>query len=357
MVLFRKKKKQKTKASVGGFFKDKFIGDFDLSDAGVRTVSFIKKKVSDGIQGIYDSRDKLKDIPGTNYKLGLYHMQQGNFYDAIFRFGIVCRFAPDNIDAHYNLARCYMFRGANKEAKKKLEHVLKKIPDHVEAKYLLKKIDSPKTVEFIPESLIKETIDIRADFYRQDYIDNGYSGSKALVNEVFRNVNDKNPNYDVLDLGCGTGVCGFILKKRSLARRIVGVDLSKIMIETCREKRVESEPVYDELHEAEISKYLQSEQSKYNLVLSDLATDFIGKLDGYAVSIKRVLVDGGCYAAVVRWEDELKEGYKLNSDYEEFSYSKKYFVDNFAKAGLKLTGSNEIDMVGDEKAEILIFKS
>ena len=353
MLFFGKKKKKKEKSSIGGFFRNKLFGDTDFSEAG----TILKQKISEGVKNVASSREKLKDLPGTNYELGIHHMQAGNFFDAIFRFKMVCRFAPDNIDAYYNLGRCYMFRGENEEAKKTLEHVLEKDSKHFEAKYLLKKIDAPEKLDSIPESIIKETVDIRAGFYEQDFIENGYMGSKSLVNMAFKDIDAKNPNYDVLDLGCGTGACGHVLKKRFLARTVTGVDLSGEMLKLCSKLAIENERVYDNLHEAEISRYLKSEKSKYDMILSDLAMDFIGKLDDYVLSVKNALKEGGWYATVVRFEDDLEKGYKLNLEFEDFSYSRKYFVDSFQKAGFKLSSSKEIDMVGDEKVEMLIFKS
>jgi predicted TPR repeat methyltransferase len=56
---------------------------------------------------------------------------------------------------------------------------------------------------------------------------------------------------DVLDAGCGTGLCvGFL---RPIARRLVGVDLSGKMLEKARERGG-----YDELVEAELTAYLES---------------------------------------------------------------------------------------------------
>ncbi len=38
-----------------------------------------------------DMRVKLKDIPGTNYELGLRHLARGNLDDAIMRFKMVTK--------------------------------------------------------------------------------------------------------------------------------------------------------------------------------------------------------------------------------------------------------------------------
>ena len=55
---------------------------------------------------------------------------------------------------------------------------------------------------------------------------------------------------DVLDAGCGTGLCGPLVAP--YARRLVGVDLSRGMLEQAREKNV-----YDELVKGELTAYLR----------------------------------------------------------------------------------------------------
>src|SRR3546814_6752733 len=52
-------------------------------------------------------------------------------------------------------------------------------------------------------------------------------------------------DLDILDAGCGTGLCGLLLKPR--ARKLTGVDLSPGMIEKAQERGV-----YDELVAAEL---------------------------------------------------------------------------------------------------------
>ena len=58
---------------------------------------------------------------------------------------------------------------------------------------------------------------------------------------------------DVLDAGCGTGLCGPLVAP--YARRLVGVDLSEGMLAHAKEKNV-----YDALMKAELTDYLQRQQ-------------------------------------------------------------------------------------------------
>jgi predicted TPR repeat methyltransferase len=344
----------KKKDSLGDVVKKRLLGNFDVNASKKQISVFFKEQLKDVIEKYKTSSVKLQDIPGTNYNLGLYHMKQGNLGDAIMRFKMVNYLKPENIDSFYNLGRCLILNGENKKAKEALQKVLEKNQEHVEAKYLINKIDSPDKIESIPTSLIKEVVELRAEYYREDYRDAGYVGANLLVAEVLRNIEDKNPNLTVLDLGCGTGECGKILKQRGVAKQVTGVDLSRSMMKYSSSRKVDGERAYDILHQAEISEYLKSETNKYDVVVADLSFDLLGRLEPVAKYIHSALNNGGYLAIIMRTED-VKSGYKINLDFEHFSYSDTYIKDVFNKNGFNLLNEKEIEIVGDEKGMMYIL--
>src|SRR6185436_3305072 len=58
-------------------------------------------------------------------------------------------------------------------------------------------------------------------------------------------------SLDVLDAGCGTGLCGTLVGP--YARRLVGVDLSGRMLDQAQARNV-----YDELVKGELTAYLEN---------------------------------------------------------------------------------------------------
>ncbi|MBK6740560.1 MAG: tetratricopeptide repeat protein [Haliea sp.] len=75
-----------------------------------------------------------------------------------------------------------------------------------------------------------------------------------------------------LDAGCGTGLCGPLL--RPLVDELVGVDLSAGMLDRAREREV-----YDRLDEAELTLYLRANHSSFNLVVSADTLVYFGPLE------------------------------------------------------------------------------
>lgn len=76
----------------------------------------------------------------------------------------------------------------------------------------------------------------------------------------------------VLDLGCGTGLCGDPLG--AFGNELWGVDLSREMLERARQKGH-----YDELEHAEISEFLSRSNARFRLICSFDTLVYVGDLD------------------------------------------------------------------------------
>jgi predicted TPR repeat methyltransferase len=76
----------------------------------------------------------------------------------------------------------------------------------------------------------------------------------------------------VLDAGCGTGLCGPLI--RAMAVRLAGVDLSVKMIDRARTRSV-----YDELHVAELSTFLRANSEAFDAIVSADTLVYFGGLD------------------------------------------------------------------------------
>jgi len=77
---------------------------------------------------------------------------------------------------------------------------------------------------------------------------------------------------DVLDAGCGTGLCGPLVAP--YARRLVGVDLSEGMLAHAKEKNV-----YDALMKTELTEYLRDNSEAFDLIVSADTLVYFGDLD------------------------------------------------------------------------------
>lgn len=90
-----------------------------------------------------------------------------------------------------------------------------------------------------------------------------------------------------LDLGCGTGLCGPLLKR--LADVVVGADLSAAMLDQAR-----ATGAYDGLAHADIVDFLRDESSAADLIAAADVFIYVGELGPVFEAARRVLApDGG----------------------------------------------------------------
>ena len=93
-------------------------------------------------------------------------------------------------------------------------------------------------------------------------------------------------SLDVLDAGCGTGLCGQLVAR--YARRLVGVDLSKRMMARAAEKQI-----YDELVHAELTAYLRDCRRTFDVIVAADTLIYFGTLDQIVSAAATALRPGG----------------------------------------------------------------
>ena len=131
----------------------------------------------------------------------------------------------------------------------------------------------------------------------------------------------------VLDLGCGTGLGGAAF--RSIADRLVGVDLAPAMIAQATAKCL-----YDRLVSAELAEFLAAEGAaavRYQLVLAADVFVYVNDIAPVIAAVARVLAPDGLLACT--FETYSGDGVKLLPTLR-FAYSEAYLRAAIAAAGL-----------------------
>ncbi len=118
----------------------------------------------------------------------------------------------------------------------------------------------------------------------------GYRAHDVLVKQVLQAAPRR--YRSVLDLGCGTGLCGQLIKP--VADRVDGVDLSAAMVEESRRTGA-----YTQLVHADVVEYLADAQRSDDLVLAADVFIYVGGLEPVFTGVARILEPGGRFCFTV----------------------------------------------------------
>lgn len=242
---------------------------------------------------------------------------------------------PQAYDGHLGLGQAYCEMGALESAKACFEKTVELRPDLPIARYLLANVDSGGASGAAISDYVAGLFDDYADKFDKDLVEKLKYRTPDLINDMVRkHLADNAARIDIMDLGCGTGLCGPLLK--DIAARLDGVDLSARMIDKARERGV-----YDELHVGDITTVMNTCGRQYDLVISADVFVYIGDLTPVFDAVLRILRPGGLFAFSVELHEG--DGYRLLSSGRQ-AHSVPYIDGLFAKHGLIPLSREQCDL-------------
>jgi len=144
---------------------------------------------------------------------------------------------------------------------------------------------------------------------------------------------------DVLDLGCGTGLCGPLL--RPLAKTLAGVDLSPKMLDEARRKGV-----YDALFEDDIARHLAGRPASVDLLVAADVFIYIGDLAPVFASAFAAVRPGGLFA----FSTEVGEGEDSRlTESLRYAHSTAYLERLAAEAGWQVQSVRQATLRSEER--------
>ena len=134
---------------------------------------------------------------------------------------------------------------------------------------------------------------------------------------------------DVLDAGCGTGLCGAAVAP--FARRLVGVDLSEGMLAHARRKNV-----YHALIKAELAQYVGASSETFDLIVSADTLVYFGDLTRVIAAFTRALRPHGMLVFTLEHAvgDNDGVGYRLQA-HGRYSHARAYVEGLLTSAALQ----------------------
>lgn len=324
--------------------------------------------------GSYEQAVVLRpDYPEAHSNLGNVLVQLGRFEDAAQRYRRAIELRPCDATVHVALAALYerlgrtenaleIYRGAiaceadSVAAHRRLGTLLRKLGRLDEARavyeqWLVFDPDQPEALH-MRAACSGEQVPVRAS---NGYVKAYFDGFAQDFDEVLAELDYRVPDLvaeavtghlgerdqaslDILDLGCGTGLCAAGLRPH--ARHLTGLDLSPEMLLQAGEREA-----YDELHQGELTAYLEGCSSDYDLIVAADTLVYFGDLGAvFEAAVAALRTPGSLvFTLETLTPDAGGEDYRLNR-FGRYAHAQAYVTGELARAGLQPRDIREVTL-------------
>lgn len=247
----------------------------------------------------------------------------------------------------YLLYECYSEK--NKDlARKYAAKWMKIYPDNKIAIHMGSALTNGNALQNSDASFIKETFNSFAPDFERTLTDLEYQAPTLIRTALEKNLKSSIfTKYHIIDLGCGTGLCGVQIKKFAAYKGLIGVDLSEKMIEIAKQKKIYSELVCND-----ICHYLENSNYLFNVMVASDVWTYFGDLSKAFVRVARSLLPDGFFVFTFSENEANKDDFYMMPS-GRFVHSLSYVERVLKSAGLKLI-SNERHILRNE-AEVPVY--
>ena len=268
---------------------------------------------------------EVDPITESYYNIGVLFMHQNRHKESAQYLEQAAKLDPDYLPVHINLGALYLKVNRYPDAIKHYEEALKIKPGDPELQHILTAISKGEAPEKAPAEYLKHLFDQYATYYDKHLTEHlKYQAHELLYKAIYEETDVEDPEWTILDLGCGTGLCGELFKK--FAKKLIGIDISSEMIAVAKEKNV-----YDELKVQEVEAALDEFKHNDFIVAGDVFS-YIGKLDDIFKKAKSALNPDGLFAFTV--EKTYTEPYELQQTIR-YAHSKTYLNKLIEESGFE----------------------
>lgn len=249
-------------------------------------------------------------------------IHHSRFENALTHYSALLEKHPDSIEYNYNAGVAEMALGHLNKAQTHFQNVLKTDEKHSASLANLASIASrlnktEDAIKYLKRAKLANPNDSSSAFMLDAYLGKTKKREHSLdyAKNLFDNyalhyekhmvdtLNYQTPHHmakllhthienlhveRALDLGCGTGLSGVIL--RELCTHLTGVDLAPNMLIEAERKHI-----YDELIESDIVAFLKTNSSAFSLIIAADVLPYLGKLESLFQGAQKNLVDDGLF--------------------------------------------------------------
>jgi len=203
-------------------------------------------------------------------------------------------------------------------------------PDNPEAVHLLAACSGENVPARASDAYVETLFTGVSGHFDSKLVDSlGYNGP-ALVEAALSRVAEPGQNLRTLDAGCGTGLVG--LRIKPYISHLTGVDLSLSMM-----THAKNTGVYDELVHEELTRYLATQNDRFDLVTMADTLIYFGPLERLFLATAGALHASGLLIFTVEDEERSPEGFSLAPS-GRYRHGRDYILNVLSASGFALLG-------------------
>lgn len=293
----------------------------------------------------------IKNFADVNVKLGVYHLNNQNYNDAIFRFKLVDKFfRPNDPFVNYWLGWAYFLKKDHKKAKIHLQKG--QAEDKVK---LLEFIRHINTATEVPDQIYSIYRSINAETIVGKFVsDEDHDFPKFMVIALIELMNDLPEESKILELGSNVGLVGHEMHKRINNDNfsLTGIESSSEMIYL--QGACDRSAFYNKVLNIPVIEYLQdSDDAVYDVVLSLDGFSNYTDLNEVFNHVYSILESEGYFIFIIRVNNSITT---LSEKYLEFSYNKDDVNNLLQQNGFKIVSMSDLGLVMKNNYFIFVCK-
>ncbi|OHE58522.1 MAG: hypothetical protein A2X71_02315 [Thiobacillus sp. GWE1_62_9] len=268
---------------------------------------------------IEDAREELPtkaDETETHLKSAWVLQSKQQWDAAIDAFQKALGLSPGNARALYGLGAAYAEKGLHELAIKCFTQYLEIVPDNKQIEFHIARLTgtSPPAP---PAEYVSKLFDQYAEHFDLHLVTKlSYKAPELIYAAVAEVLDPDAAKMDIMDLGCGTGLCALLFREAAL--KLSGVDLSEKMVEVAKRRNL-----YDKLIVGDITVALEGLNEMHDLIIAADVFVYVGELRRVFELSSTALKRSGLFAFTVEATKDETEDYVLQPT-GRYAHSMRY---------------------------------
>ncbi|KAB7764177.1 tetratricopeptide repeat protein [Xanthomonas maliensis] len=268
----------------------------------------------------------------AHHRLGLFLRDNAQHIDhlhqAVACLRQACALDASHLPAREALATTLYLLGEQTQAQAVYRDWLAHDPNNAVAAHMLAACGGSSAPARADDRYVQHLFDGFADSFDEQLLCHlDYCAPQRLADALATCLPPAAARLDILDAGCGTGLCAPLLRPH--ARQLLGVDLSPGMIAKAQQRGG-----YDRLDVAELTAYLQAQAACWDVIASADTLVYFGDLHAVLAAAATALRPGGVLGFTVEALDLAEATVQLDAS-GRYRHSRAHVLTALDAAGLQ----------------------